>query len=119
MDRVERTTGGLLGVAIGDALGLPAEGKSRPSLRRRPIEDMRGSSVGGIPAGTWSDDTSLTLCLADTLCAGFSPQRCADTFLQWFEDGLWTPFGQAFGIGRTTHNAMRPLQQCVPPLEAV
>ena len=58
--------GGILGLAVADALGVPVEFQSRESLRHNPVTDMRGFGVWHQPPGTWSDDTSLTLCLMDS-----------------------------------------------------
>ena len=59
--------GGILGLAVGDALGVPVEFQSREELRKNPVTDMRGYGTYNQPPGTWSDDTSLTLCLMDNL----------------------------------------------------
>jgi ADP-ribosylglycohydrolase/protein-tyrosine phosphatase len=59
--------GGILGLAVADALGVPVEFHSRESLRRNPVTDMRGYGMHNQPPGTWSDDTSLTLALLDYL----------------------------------------------------
>lgn len=60
---------GFLGVAVGDALGVPAEFNSRQYLAENPITDMVGYGTHNQPPGTWSDDSSLTFCLAESLCA--------------------------------------------------
>jgi ADP-ribosylglycohydrolase len=58
----------LLGIAAGDALGVPVEFRPRGSFR---VRDMQGYGTHSQPPGTWSDDTSLALCLADSLSRGF------------------------------------------------
>ena len=58
---------GIIGLAIGDALGVPAEFKSREELKRYPITDMIGDGTYNLPAGTWSDDTSMTLATIDSI----------------------------------------------------
>lgn len=57
----------IYGLAIGDALGVPVEFKSRECLNRNPVSDMKGFGSHFQLTGTWSDDTSLTLCLLDGL----------------------------------------------------
>lgn len=57
----------LFGVAVGDALGVPVEFKSREEIRKNPVTDMVGYGTYNKPAGTWSDDSSLTFCLAEAL----------------------------------------------------
>jgi ADP-ribosylglycohydrolase len=63
----ERILGGLFGCAVGDALGVPVEFRDRASVQNNPVSTLRGHGTHGQPPGTWSDDTSLMLCLADSL----------------------------------------------------
>ncbi len=58
---------GIIGVAIGDALGVPVEFISREELAKFPVTGMQGYGVHHQPMGTWSDDTSLTLALMDSI----------------------------------------------------
>ncbi len=60
-------TAGLLGLAVGDALGVPVEFYSRELLQENPVTEMRAFGTHNQPSGTWSDDTSLALCLAESL----------------------------------------------------
>ena len=55
---------GIFGVCIGDALGVPVEFKSRETLKRFPVENMQEFGTHHQPKGTWSDDSSLALCLS-------------------------------------------------------
>ena len=64
---------GLFGLCVGDALGVPVEFKSRSSLKENPVTDMIGYGSHNQPPGTWSDDSSLAFCLAESLCRGFNP----------------------------------------------
>ena len=59
----------IFGLAIGDALGVPAEFQERASLMLHPITTMIGGGFHGQPAGTWSDDTSMSLCLMASIAA--------------------------------------------------
>ena len=52
---------GIMGVVVGDALGVPVEFSKREELAEKPVENMRGYGTYNVPEGTWSDDTSLTL----------------------------------------------------------
>ncbi len=116
MDRESRVTGGLLGVAVGDALGVPVEGVSRKRLRARPVEEMLPASRWGLPPGTWSDDTSLTLCLAASLAelGRLDLDDVGRRFVRWLDEGYWSPHGQPVGIGRTTRQAIARLRRGVP-----
>ena len=61
----------LFGIAIGDALGVPVEFQSRNSLKANPVLGMREFGTYYQPKGTWSDDSSLTFCLAESLVNGY------------------------------------------------
>ena len=58
---------GMMGLVVADALGVPVEFMSREELRRNPVTDMRGFGTYNLPAGSWSDDSSMTLCTMDSL----------------------------------------------------
>ena len=118
MDKKSQVIGGLLGLCIGDALGVPVEFISRYEMKINPVTDMIGYGAHNQPPGTWSDDSSLTLCLAESLCDGFDIQDIADRFLKWFYEGYWTPYGEVFDIGNTTYIAISRLKNGVNPLEA-
>ena len=96
----------LFGVAVGDALGVPVEFQNRATRRRDPVTGMRAYGTHHQPAGTWSDDASLTFCLAEALADGFSVRRLADHCARWYEDAFWTPHGEVFDIGITTREAL-------------
>lgn len=97
---------GLLGLAIGDALGVPFELASRGFLEKEPVTDMVGHKAHDQPAGTWSDDASLTFCTAESLLNGYDPERMGQGFLKWFDEGHWSARGKAFGSGGTTRAAL-------------
>ena len=96
----------LYGVAVGDALGVPVEFESRDYLIQNPITDMIGFGTHNQPKGTWSDDTSLTLCLAESIVEGFDLQKLANKFIGWRENNLWTANGCVFDIGNGTSLAI-------------
>jgi ADP-ribosyl-[dinitrogen reductase] hydrolase len=97
---------GLFGLAIGDALGVPIEFQSRKYLRENPVSDMFGFGTHHQPAGTWSDDSSLAFCLAESLCKGFDLNDIAKNFVRWYSEELWTPHGKVFDIGIATRHAI-------------
>jgi ADP-ribosylglycohydrolase len=78
----------LLGIAAGDALGVPVEFRPRGSFR---VRDMRGYGTHNQPPGTWSDDTSLALCLAGSLSRGFDLSDIARNFVRWRDEGASPP----------------------------
>ena len=109
---------GLLGHAVGDALGVPVEFQSRAARRLDPVVGMRGYGTHGQPAGTWSDDASLTFCLAETLASGGDEADAAQRFGRWYDEAYWTPHGSVFDVGIATAEALRRLKTGVLPSAA-
>lgn len=99
----------LLGLAVGDALGVPVEFMSRYALKSDPVTGMREKGTHNQPAGTWSDDSSLAFCLAEALTKEFDLNNVARNFIHWYEDAWWTPHGSVFDIGITTRKAINEL----------
>jgi len=97
---------GLFGLAVGDALGVPVEFKSRTYLKQNPVTEMFGFGTHHQPIGTWSDDSSLAFCLAESLCSGYDLNDIARNFVKWYTAELWTPHGQVFDIGIATRQAI-------------
>ncbi|MEG1590268.1 ADP-ribosylglycohydrolase family protein [Chryseobacterium sp.] len=106
---------GIFGVCIGDALGVPVEFRSRDQLKRSPVTTMRALGTHRQPAGTWSDDSSLMLCLADSLCKGYDLEDIALKFLQWYNAEVWTPHGSVFDIGIATSQAIHRISKGTSP----
>jgi ADP-ribosyl-[dinitrogen reductase] hydrolase len=96
----------LFGVAIGDALGVPVEFQDRELLKRFPVVDMRENGSHRQLKGTWSDDSSLTFCLAESLCKQYDLHDIADKFLKWKKFSSWSARGEVFDIGIATRNAI-------------
>lgn len=105
----------LFGVAVGDALGVPVEFKSRETINKNPITDMIGYGTYNLPAGTWSDDSSLTFCLAEALTQEFSLKIIGQNFVKWYQENYWTPHGNVFDIGITTRQAILRLAKSEKP----
>lgn len=114
----EKIKSGLIGVCVGDALGVPVEFSARAERIQSPVTSMLGYGTWDVPAGTWSDDSSLTFCLAECLCNGFSLDDIARSFWRWYNEAYWTAHGNVFDVGRTTSVAIMNWQQGSPPLEA-
>jgi len=91
-----------LGLAIGDALGVPVEFYSREQLENRPIKDMIGYGSWNQPPGTWSDDSSLTFCTAESLLDGYDAEKMLTLFVRWYKEGYWGAHHKLFDIGQTT-----------------
>jgi ADP-ribosylglycohydrolase len=103
----ERLVGGLLGVLVGDALGVPVEFTGRAVRDQDPVTGMRGFGTWNQPPGTWSDDSSMTLANADALVSeGWDLEAQMRGFLAWYDQGRWTPHGSVFDIGNRTRNSL-------------
>lgn len=108
----------LFGLAVGDALGVPVEFKQRSYLSEHPVSDMIGYGSHNQPKGTWSDDTSLALCLAESIAHGYSIQDLARRFVNWKEQAYWTPHGEVFDIGIATSIAIHEIYKGVDPKQS-
>lgn len=100
---------GIIGFAIGDAMGVPVEFTNREKLMRNPITSMVGFMGHNVPKGTWSDDTSMTLATMDSITkanGNIITNDMADKFLEWMEQGKYTPDGKIVDIDRTTLRAL-------------
>jgi ADP-ribosylglycohydrolase len=76
---------------------------------------MLGYGTHNQPEGTWSDDSSLTFCLAESLSCGYNLQDIANRFVDWYENAYWTPHGNVFDVGIATSQAIHSLSKAVPP----
>lgn len=93
--------GALLGLIVGDALGAPFEGMSGDNIEFKG--KMQGGGPHNISAGQWTDDSSLALCLAESLIKdGFDLKSQLKRYSSWFKDGYLSSKDRAFGIGRNT-----------------
>ncbi|WP_265131957.1 ADP-ribosylglycohydrolase family protein [Chryseobacterium oranimense] len=100
---------GIFGVCVGDALGVPVEFKSRETLKNFPVVKMQEFGSWNQPKGTWSDDSSLTLCLAEELTKGYNLEKIGEGFVKWNKYGHWTAHGRLFDIGGTTRHSIARL----------
>ncbi len=114
----QQVVAALMGHAVGDALGVPVEFCSREQLTAHPVTDMRGYGTHRQPPGTWSDDTSLTLCTAESLCDGDDLRRMGQAFVRWLFECHRTPHGHVFDIDVTTHEAIDRLTRAKDPTQA-
>jgi ADP-ribosylglycohydrolase len=101
-----RCIGAVVGLAVGDALGATLEFKRPGGFT--PIDDMVGGGPFNLEPGFWTDDTSMALCLAESLaeCAGFNATDQMQRYLRWYNDGHWSSTGSCFDIGNTTREAL-------------
>ena len=97
----------ILGHAVADALGVPVEFCSRDELVKKPITDMIGFGTYPYPEGSWSDDTSMSLCTLESLTLGMvNYDDIMINFGKWYYDDDFTPTGEMFDVGNTCSTAI-------------
>jgi ADP-ribosyl-[dinitrogen reductase] hydrolase len=102
----DRVRGALIGLATGDALGTTNEFRAPGTFN--PISDMMGGGQFELPPGCWTDDTSMALCLAESLIArrDLDPADQLTRYLRWYREGYLSSTGTCFDIGHTTRRAL-------------
>ena len=99
---------GVMGVVTGDALGCPVQFESRDEVARHPVTGMRGYGTFNLPEGSWTDDSSLTIALLDSIrrVKGLDLDDIMENFMKWVYDGAFTPYGCSYDIGFKTKQAI-------------
>lgn len=117
----ERIAGGLYGLLVGDALGVPYEfyeAKELPVYEKIEMTPPAGfqKTYPKIAAGTWSDDGAQALCLMDSLLkhGKFSLKAYSDALLDWYEEGFWAVGGVVFDVGIQTADALNAYKRGIP-----
>ncbi|MBI5879787.1 MAG: ADP-ribosylglycohydrolase family protein [Chloroflexi bacterium] len=115
MTTLPRYLGSLLGMAAGDALGTTVEFKPLGSFK--PLTTIVGGGPFGLPAGAWTDDTSMALCLAESLCErnAFDPVDQLERYVRWYRHGHLSSTGVCFDIGNTTRAALETFERTHAP----
>lgn len=110
-----RARGCLLGLACGDAVGTTVEFKPRGTFE--PLTDMAGGGPFRLPAGAWTDDTSMALCLAESLLerGGHDPVDQLERYVHWYREGHLSATGECFDIGGTTRKALQRFERTGEP----
>ena len=95
----DRARGMFVGLAVGDAAGMPVEFKEPGEFE--PVEDLRAGGPFNLPRGYWTDDTSMALCLADSLlsCEGYDSYDVMSRYRRWWREGYRSSTGTCFDIG--------------------
>ena len=111
----QRYVGCLLGLACGDAIGTTVEFKSRDSFT--PVTDMVGGGVFDLKPGEWTDDTSMALCLAQSLVKrkGFDARDQMQRYLRWYREGYMSSMATCFDIGNATKEALERFEETGEP----
>lgn len=115
-NKQERYRGALLGLACGDALGTTLEFKKPGTFN--PIDDMVGGGPFKLKPGQWTDDTSMALCLAESLveCKGFNASDQMRRYVRWYRHGYLSSTGKCFDIGNTIRKALHQYEKTGNPL---
>ena len=97
---------GLMGLVVGDAMGVPVEFNPRDSFK---VTDMTGYGTYDLPAGSWSDDSSMMLATVESIArlGEIDTDDIMKNFVRWVNEGEFTPYGELFDIGRATRNAIQ------------
>lgn len=122
VDRQQRVSGGLIGLLVGDALGVPYEFHQSESIppadliEYTPPPGFNRAHVG-VPPGTWSDDGAQALVLLDSLlaCDGLDLAHFAGGLRRWLLEGFYAVNRSVFDIGAQTSTALNRLGAGVPP----
>lgn len=104
--KTNRYLGALFGLAVGDSVGAAIEFSQPGSFA--PILDMVGGGPFNLKPGEWTDDTSMALCLADSILetGGFNPQDQMNRYVRWRDEGYLSSTGKCFDIGVATSRAL-------------
>jgi len=115
MEVIERHRGCLLGLAAGDAVGSPVQFMAPGTFE--PVVDLRGGGRFQTEPGEWTDDTSMALCLAESLVEKgvFDPLDQMERYLRWLNEGHLSSIGTAFDIGGTVNDSLRSFERTQDP----
>lgn len=107
---------GIIGLVVGDALGVPVEFSGRESLRENPVTGMMGGGTYGMPAGTWSDDSSMVLATMASIVnkKAIDLDDIMNEFCEWFFNAKYTQYNDTFDFGMTTSTAIRRYKKGIP-----
>lgn len=115
LDLINRYRGALVGLAVGDALGTTVEFKPPGSFP--PVQDITGGGPFGLAPGEWTDDTSMALCLAESLieCSGFDVTDQMRRYVRWWRYGHLSSNGRCFDIGNTVRAVLSAFERTGNP----
>jgi ADP-ribosyl-[dinitrogen reductase] hydrolase len=118
----DRLVGGLFGLLVGDAIGVPFEFHSREEI---PVLDLIGPALPAgfvrahstAPVGAWSDDGAQALCLLESLldCGKLDTADLGRKLVAWFDEGRWAVGGRVFDVGQQTARALAYLRRGLTP----
>ena len=106
---------GIVGLTVGDALGVPVEFTSRQQLIENPVTGMMGHGTYDQPKGTWSDDTSLTLATMHSIAAknAIDPEDIMKEFVAYARQSKYCQY-EVFDYGNTTIESIDRFERGYP-----
>ena len=121
MSDSRKCIGAMMGLVVGDALGVPVEFKSRVELKENSVTDMRAYGTHSQPAGTWSDDSSMAVATMEWLgeIGTTEPDYSLlmDKFSNWLLYGDYTPYQNNYDCGIATSKAIMNYGRGIKPLQ--
>ncbi|WP_347343210.1 ADP-ribosylglycohydrolase family protein [Neobacillus novalis] len=113
--RRDRFVGSLIGLAVGDCVGAAVE--FSPPGTFAPVTDMIGGGPFQLKPGEWTDDTSMALCLAESIIEsnGFNAEDQMQRYIRWYQEGYLSSIGECFDIGIATREALLRYQKTGEP----
>ena len=108
----------LLGIAVGDAMGLPYEFLARDEISISSGALMIGFGSHHQEPGTFSDDSSLTFCTVESLINEFNIDEIAANYIKWKNENYWTATGEIFDIGKTTAIVIDRIASGISPINS-
>ncbi|SDW21871.1 ADP-ribosylglycohydrolase family protein [Paenibacillus sp. CF384] len=112
---INRFQGSLIGLAIGDAIGTTVEFKEPGTFSE--VTEMNGGGAFDLPKGSWTDDTSMAICLSESLILKkqFDPVDQMHRYVKWYRTGHLSSTGECFDIGNATVEALRRFERTGEP----
>ena len=118
-EKLERICNAIMGFVVGDAVGVPVEFMSKEKIQELNIQGFIETGRSGQQLGSWSDDSSMTLCLIETINEkGIDFDAYSKKIVEWLFNGYMTPNGKAFGVGRSTFFSLGRLRKGISYLES-
>ena len=113
-----RVYNSIIGFIVGDALGSPVEFIDKSKLPPY-ISDFIAYGQHNMPKGAWTDDSSLMLCLLETINEnGLDFQLLSEKMVKWLFYNYMTPTGKTFGVGRATLYSIGKIKRGASYLES-
>lgn len=108
-DYSNRILSSIMGFAVGDALGVSTEFIPRQYINEFNIEEMSSFGPHNVPAGAWSDDTSMVIAGIDSItrCEGeLDYDDVMEAYIDWFKNAKYTSIDKTFGVGDTIFKSL-------------